>query len=111
MLIALALRYALEDAGCETIGPATTADHALDLIDRAVPHGAVVDVTLRESCGFTVADALAERGIPFVFASGQPLPDHRRAAHPSTPVLLKPYAFEAVERVLLAPLRMAPLPA
>ena len=46
-------------------------DEALALIEAGDIDGALLDVNLGgERLGFRVADALASRGIPFLFASG-----------------------------------------
>ncbi len=61
----------LEDRGAQVVGPVGTIDDALDLIE-GTGHldGAVLDLNLRGEMAFPVADALAERGVPFVFATG-----------------------------------------
>jgi CheY-like chemotaxis protein len=61
----------LEERGAEMVGPIGDIDHALDLIDESERlDGAVLDLNLRGEMAFPVADALLERGIPFVFATG-----------------------------------------
>ena len=69
--IAEDIRQDFESAGAEVIGPAASVDGALDLIEAAGRiDGAILDVNLRNVMVFPVADALAARGIPFVFATG-----------------------------------------
>lgn len=61
----------LEDRGAQVVGPVGTIDDALDLIDETQHlDGAVLDLNLRGEMAYPVADALAERGVPFVFATG-----------------------------------------
>jgi DNA-binding NtrC family response regulator len=71
-IIAIDLAQTLEDLGAEVVGPAGSVRDALDLVksqgDRL--DGAVLDVNLRDQQVFPVADALAERGVPFVFTTG-----------------------------------------
>ena len=71
-LVAADLAYALERAGAEVVGPAGSVADALELVrdegDRL--DGAVLDVNLGGERVFPVADALAERGVPFIFATG-----------------------------------------
>ncbi len=70
-LMAEELREALEDAGAHVLGPAPTVDAALRLLaDGAAPDAAILDVNLGGERSFPVADALAARGVPFVFATG-----------------------------------------
>jgi CheY-like chemotaxis protein len=71
-IIAIDLAQTLEDLGAEVVGPAGSVRDALDLVNREGDRldGAVLDVNLRDRQVFPVADALAERGIPFAFATG-----------------------------------------
>ena len=69
-LIAMLLVDWLRELGYDPIGPASTVAKALDLIVGSAPDAAIVDVSLNgESC-HPVAEALRERDIPFVFATG-----------------------------------------
>ena len=70
-LLAQDLARALRLGGAEIIGPAATVSAALALLSgSAVTDGAVIDVNLRGQDAYPVADALLNRGIPFVFATG-----------------------------------------
>jgi DNA-binding response OmpR family regulator len=69
-LIASYLGDALREVGAEIIGPATTLQEALLLARTKEPDCAVLDVNLNGDLVFPVADALAERGVPFVFLTG-----------------------------------------
>ena len=62
---------AFQAAGAEVIGPVGDIDDALDLIeDTERLDGAVLDLNLRGEMAFPIADALMERSVPFVFATG-----------------------------------------
>ena len=65
------LRTELTEAGGIVLGPVATVEDSLDLI-RAEPHidGAILDVNLRGESAYPAADLLAERNVPFVFATG-----------------------------------------
>lgn len=60
-----------KESGAEVLGPVASVEHALALI-AATPQidGAVLDVNLRDVMVYPVADALRDRGVPFVFATG-----------------------------------------
>jgi len=62
---------ALRKLGAEVLGPVPTSGKALTLLssDQRID-AAVLDINLRGETVFPVADALKERGVPFVFATG-----------------------------------------
>lgn len=79
-LVAMLVEDALTDHGHVVLGIADTQATALALADAALPDLALCDVRLAEGdCGMAVALALAERGVPCLFLSGN-CPD--RADHP-----------------------------
>jgi CheY-like chemotaxis protein len=71
-LIACEMAESLADCGAEIVGPAASIAQANALIasDGDRLHGAVLDLNLSGTMVFPVADALRERDIPFVFATG-----------------------------------------
>ena len=92
-LVALDLQIEIERSGATVLGPVGRLAAALDLAGRATPLDvAVLDVNLHGENVFPVADVLAERGIPFVFATGQDqesIPErHRVAVRLSKPIVL-----------------------
>jgi CheY-like chemotaxis protein len=90
MLILLKIEDLLADLGCVSVSAATNVDQALALINAEAFDAAMVDVNLDGMKSYPVADALAARGVPFVFStgySGQSLDDGYR----DRPVLGKPY--------------------
>lgn len=69
--IAIDMADALSEHGAHVIGPAASVADAIDLIEHTEHlDGAVVDLNLRGELAFPVARALAERHVPFVFATG-----------------------------------------
>jgi DNA-binding response OmpR family regulator len=69
-LESLMIEDLLTQAGCTVIGPAASTDSALALIEQEAIDCAVLDVKLLDGPVFPVADTLAARGVPFVFATG-----------------------------------------
>ena len=69
--IANEMRQTFEAAGAEVLGPVSTVQAALNLLDQ-IPDldGAVLDLNLQGEMGYPVADALLARQVPFVFATG-----------------------------------------
>ena len=65
------LRRDLEKAGAQVVGPVPSVADALRVLaGEAALDGAILDVNLRGEKAYPVADALRERGIPFVLATG-----------------------------------------
>jgi CheY-like chemotaxis protein len=69
-LVAMDMSAWLEAAGAHVVGPASNVSAALEALDGAQLDGAILDVNLRGEMAYPVADALAARGIPFVFTTG-----------------------------------------
>jgi CheY-like chemotaxis protein len=69
-LVAMDMSAYLEAAGAHVVGPASNVNAALEVLKRAELDGAILDVNLRGEMAYPVADALAARGIPFVFTTG-----------------------------------------
>ncbi|GJE75274.1 response regulator [Methylorubrum suomiense] len=85
------MRRIFEEGGATVIGPVGSVGDALKVIaDTPKIDGAVLDINLREIMVFPVADALRQRGVPFVFATGYEqaaIPPHLRdAVHCEKPV-------------------------
>ena len=65
------MALALQKLGAEVVGPVPTKDKALALLaSEDAIDAAVLDINLKGHAVYPVADALAERGVPFVFATG-----------------------------------------
>jgi DNA-binding response OmpR family regulator len=68
-LIAMELAEVLEDSGFEVLGPVSTVQAALKLLDQHSPHAAVLDLSLRNEMVTPVAQVLRRMKVPFVIAS------------------------------------------
>ena len=69
VLLALELETGLAEAGAEIVGPAYELAEAMNLLDGPID-AAVLDANLNGLSVTPVAEALAARGVPFVFATG-----------------------------------------
>lgn len=69
VLLALELETGLSEAGAEVVGPAYELEEAMALLDRPID-AAVLDANLNGRSVTPVAEALALRKVPFVFATG-----------------------------------------
>jgi CheY-like chemotaxis protein len=98
-LIALALEDMLLLLGAEVVGPAYRLDDAVTLALTSELDAAILDVNLNEQRSYAVADELAQRGIPFIFATGYGEEGVRWGDERPT-VLAKPYRQDQVEAAL-----------
>jgi DNA-binding response OmpR family regulator len=69
LFIALELTTVLDKAGFRVMGPASSVDHALDLLSEEAPSSAVLDFNLGREKVTPVALHLRSLGIPFVLVS------------------------------------------
>lgn len=91
-LVAMLLEDMLTDLGCVVVDVAGSLAQALERLDtlKTRADGAILDVNLGGEQVYPFADALAERQIPFLFATG-----YGRMGvsvrYPTAKVLAKPY--------------------
>jgi len=101
MLIGMLLEDMLVDMGHQVAAVVPRLKEALAAVERETFDLAILDVHLHGESAFPIADALAGKNIPFVFATGygeRGLPEIYR----SRPVLQKPFAKDDLERLLNA---------
>lgn len=102
-LVAMFLEDTLACIGCEIVATAARFADALAKAKALSFDVAILDVNLNGQQTFPIAEALVERGIKFVFATGYgaaTLPESLQSA----PVLKKPFQEEELERALRAAL-------
>jgi CheY-like chemotaxis protein len=99
MLIRLTLEDMLAELGCESVSTAGTIDQALGLIDKRGFDVATLDVNLAGVSSYAVADALAARGVPFVFTTGYGA-NFLSDGYKERPILNKPFACEDLGHML-----------
>ncbi len=105
-LIALELETALQELGCEVLGPVSRVEDVLQQVQTGRPDGALLDVNLRGKQIFEVLPRLIEMRLPFIIASGYNdvtlFPEEFRSA----PRISKPFdgqtLRQACERVFCA---------
>ena len=98
-LIAMMLEDFLDSLGHALAGTCETVPDALARIEEGGFDVAILDVNLNGQRVWPVADRLADKGIPYVLATGghiEPPPP----AHAAAPVLSKPFTLDAIEPVL-----------
>lgn len=105
VLLALELEIGLSEAGAEVIGPAYELEEAMALLDRPID-AAVLDANLNGRSVTPVAEVLAARGVPFVFATGY----GEAGGAPSgfeAPIIRKPYDVTQVASAVAQLLKRA----
>ena len=90
MLVLMMTEDMLADLGCEAVAAAATVEQALALIEANTFDAAMLDMNLNGDETYDVADALAARGVPFVFATGYVGHDVKER-HRDRPLLRKPF--------------------
>ncbi|MBX6424378.1 MAG: response regulator [Variibacter sp.] len=99
ILIGMLLEDMLGDLGYEVAATASRVEDALALARDLEVDAAILDVNLNGEDVYPVADVLAGRSIPFVFATGYgecALPD----AYQQRPTLQKPFEEATLARQL-----------
>jgi len=99
-LIAMMLEDFLLSLGHEVAGICESVAEALARVEQGGFDVAIVDVHLKNGEQvWPVADRLAEKGIPFAFATGGHI-ERPPVRHEAAPVLAKPFTIDAVDPVL-----------
>lgn len=100
-LIAILLEELAEEMGCRTLQTVASIADGLAAIEKFKPQLALVDCSLTHSGpDFTIADALDDAGVPFVFSSGHHtniLP----VRHRGRDFLAKPFSLELLRTTII----------
>ena len=99
LLVLMMIEDMLADLGCESVVAAATVEKALAALDAEVIDVAMLDMNLNGDKSPAVAEALAARGIPFVYSTGDGgsnIGDGFR----DRPVLRKPFRTEDLVEIL-----------
>jgi CheY-like chemotaxis protein len=99
MMIAMLIEDMLDEFGCVLVGPATTVPRALDLIGKERVEIAVLDLNLDGQDTYAIADALQQKNVPFIFATGYGSTGLRKE-YGNRPVLQKPFQARDLETAL-----------
>jgi len=98
VLIGMMLADMFDALGLPEPAQATSNEEALAFIGGEPFAGALIDINLGDEKGWPVADALAERGIPFAFTSGGG--DAIPPAHVHRKLITKPFRISDIEAAL-----------
>ena len=87
-VVAMLVEDMLIELGCEVVGPAARLEEGMALARDEPLDLAVLDVNLGPTDSFPVAAILAEKAVPFIFATGY---GDRPNPFPAAPIVTKPY--------------------
>ena len=96
-LVAIMVTDMLAHLGHDVIGPATRLQQAIEMAQQEAFDLAILDINLQGTESYPVADVLAVRGIPFVFATGYESLRLRKS-FADRPVLQKPFQQDDLQR-------------
>jgi CheY-like chemotaxis protein len=99
VLVAMLITDMLEDLGHQVVGPAHDLENGLALAKAGALDCAILDISLNGKSSMPIADALRQRGLPFMFASGYP-PNPDEVGFKGVPLLQKPFDIRQVEAAL-----------
>jgi CheY-like chemotaxis protein len=99
MMIALLLESMLAELGHAIAGPVGPLDAAVDVARREAVDLAILDVNINGGEVYPVANVLATRRIPFIFATGYGRAG-LRAPYRNRPTLQKPYLIPDLEKAI-----------
>jgi CheY-like chemotaxis protein len=99
MLIVMMIESMLTDLGCESVTTAATVEQAVTLIGGQAFDAAMLDVNLNGSNSRPVAAALAARGVPFFFSTGNG-GHHTMDGYGDRAILRKPFMYEDLAAIL-----------
>jgi CheY-like chemotaxis protein len=99
MLIVMMIESMLTDLGCDSVTAAATVAQAVALIEGQVFDAAMLDVNLNGTNSRPVADALAARGVPFFFSTGNG-GHHTMDGYGDQAILRKPFMHDDLAAIL-----------
>jgi CheY-like chemotaxis protein len=95
-VVAMLLEDIIGELGCKVVGPVARVDKAIEMAQHETLDAAILDVNLNGHDVYPVADALAARSIPFIFATGYGR-DSLRPPYDDRPLLQKPFQQRDVD--------------
>lgn len=101
IMVAVLLEDMLSGFGYEVVGPVAQLSKAVEMAQREDLDVAILDVNIKGNEVYPVAEALAARGIPFIFATGY-AKGGLRAPYLDRPSLQKPFRRQSLRELFTA---------
>lgn len=99
MMVALFVESMLVSFGLEVVGPVSRLDKALELAKHERLDLAILDVNINGKEIYPVADILAARNVPFIFATGY-TGKRLSTQYRDRPTLQKPYPADELRAAI-----------
>lgn len=99
LMLGMQLAAAVQDCGCEPVGPTCLVITALPMALHEQLDAALLDVYLIDQTVEPVADVLVRRGIPFGFVTAYSR-DHLPTALQSRPCINKPFTDQEIRSLV-----------
>ena len=99
VIVGMRFEDMLEDLGCEVAAISTHLEQALHLARTLDIDLAILDVNLRGTQSFPVADVLSVRSVPFLFATGYGA-QILKPPYSGMPTLQKPFQLDDLRQIL-----------
>ena len=99
VIVGMLLEDMLGELGCEVAAISTHLEQALHLARTLDIDLAILDVNLRGTQSFPVADVLSVRSVPFLFATGYGA-QILKPPYSGTPTLQKPFQLDDLRQIL-----------
>ncbi|CAN5162481.1 HWE histidine kinase domain-containing protein [soil metagenome] len=100
MIVALEAEDTLFELGAEAVWAASTLREAETIFAREPIDLAMLDINIGLDTSLALASRLAERGVPFIFASGYGDDVRLAEGQAAVPILKKPYDGEQIRRAM-----------
>lgn len=108
-MLLMALEDMLSDLGCEVVATAATVSEALAAVESKEFRLAILDVSLGKEKIDPVAQAVAAKRVPVVFATGHDVSEVARRFGPDCAVTEKPYTSNSLKRAVTRALQLRPI--
>lgn len=105
-IVGFALEDMLLEMGFPTVFLATQLAEATDIVELGRVDAAILDVNIHGKRSYPVADILAQRQVPYIFATGYGDTEHP-PAHSAVPTVTKPYSIQDIRNALASALELS----
>ena len=100
-LVGMQLKEDIESLGYSVVGPASSVQKAISLIERHSIYGAVLDVNLGHENSIPIANRLDELQVPFLFITGYESVSEDKTVFAQKKLLRKPILLPDIVQAMI----------